>query len=65
MLHAKFQNRRPSGSGEEDFWRFLLFIAMTAILVCDLNLLHTFSFPYPKDTAYKNGFDWSSGYWEN
>ena len=33
MLHAKFQNHRPSGSGEEDFQRFLLFIAMVAILV--------------------------------
>ena len=32
MLHAKFQNHRPSGSGEEDL-RFLLFIAMVAILV--------------------------------
>ena len=33
MLHAKFQNHRPSGSGKEDFKRFLLFIAMAAILV--------------------------------
>ena len=33
MLHAKFQNNRSSGSGEEDFERFLLFIAMAAILV--------------------------------
>ena len=33
MLHAKFQIHRPSGSGEEDFYRFLLFIAMVAILV--------------------------------
>ena len=33
MLHAKFQNHRPSGSGEEDFLRFLLFIDMAAILV--------------------------------
>ena len=33
MLHDKFQNHRPSGSGEEDFEGFLLFIAMVAILV--------------------------------
>ena len=33
MLHTKFQNHRPSGSGEEDFQSFLLFIAMVAILV--------------------------------
>ena len=25
MHHAKFQNRRPSGSGEEDFYLFILF----------------------------------------
>ena len=30
MLHAKFQSHRPSVSG---FQRFLLFIAMAAILV--------------------------------
>ena len=33
MLHAKFQNHRPPGSEEEDFLRFLLFIAMVAIMV--------------------------------
>ena len=35
MFHAKFQNHslRPSSSGEEDFYTFLLFIAMAAILV--------------------------------
>ena len=33
MLLAKFQNHRPSGTGEEDFKGFLLFIAMAAILV--------------------------------
>ena len=31
MLHVKFQNHRPSGSGEENFYRFLLFITMAAI----------------------------------
>ena len=33
MLHAKFQNHRPPGSEEEDFFKNLLFIAMAAILV--------------------------------
>ena len=43
MLHVKFQNLRPPGSGEEDFYLFIyfiifyflfffLFIAMAAIL---------------------------------
>ena len=33
MLHIKFQGNRPSGSGEEDFLRFLPYIGMAAILV--------------------------------
>ena len=33
MLHAKFQDHRTSGSGEEDFSKFLLYIGMAAILV--------------------------------
>ena len=33
MLHAKFQNLRPSGSGEENFKMSLLFIAMAVIFV--------------------------------
>ena len=36
MLHAKFQNHRPSGSGEEVVFFlvfFLLFIAMAVILI--------------------------------
>ena len=33
MLHAKFQNHRTSGSGEEDFLMFLPYMGMAAILV--------------------------------
>ena len=33
MLHAKFQDHRTSGSGEEDFQRFLPYMGMAAILV--------------------------------
>ena len=32
MLHAKFQDHRTSGSGEEDFKRFLPYMSMAAIL---------------------------------
>ena len=32
MLHAKFQDRRPLGSGE-DFYSFLSYMVMAAILV--------------------------------
>ena len=33
MLHANFQDHRTSGSGEEDFKRFLPYMGMGAILV--------------------------------
>ena len=33
MLHAKFQDHSTSGSGEEDFLRFLPYMGMVAILV--------------------------------
>ena len=33
MLHAKFQDPRLLGSGEEDFIRFLPYMGMAAILV--------------------------------
>ena len=33
MLHAKFQDHRSSGSGEEDYLRFLPYMCMAAILV--------------------------------
>ena len=33
MFHAKFQDHRTSGSGEEDFQRFLPNMGVAAILV--------------------------------
>ena len=33
MIHAKFQDHRTSGSGEEDSLRFLPYMVMAAILV--------------------------------
>ena len=33
MLHAKFQDHRTSGPGEEDLLRFLPYMGMAAILV--------------------------------
>ena len=33
MLHTKIQDPRPFGSGEEDFLRIWLFMAMSVILV--------------------------------
>ena len=33
MLHTKFQENLPNGSGEEDFEGFLPYMGMVAILV--------------------------------
>ena len=33
MLHVKFHDHSTSGSGEEDFLRFLPYMGMAAILV--------------------------------
>ena len=33
MLHAKFKDHRISGSGKEDFLRFLPYMGMSAISV--------------------------------
>ena len=33
MLHAKFQDHRTCGSGDEDFLKFLPYMVMAAILV--------------------------------
>ena len=33
MLHAKFQDHGTSGSGEEDFLRFLPYMGVAVILV--------------------------------
>ena len=64
ILHAKFQNHRPSGSGE-DFLSFSLFIAMVASLVASFN--QTFISPaklYIKvaQHALQFGFDWPRGF---
>ena len=33
MLHAQFEDHRTSGSEEEDFYRFLPYMGVVAILV--------------------------------
>ena len=53
MLHVKFQDHRTSGSGVEDFLRFLPYIGMADSLSCDLDHLYKLSFPLPKEAPYK------------
>ena len=65
MLHAKFQDHRTSGSGEEDFKRFL------TIYGHDGHLGHVtwtiyikFCSPFPRRLYIKFSFDWSTGFRE-
>ena len=64
MLHAKFQNHRPSGSGEEDFLKVFAIYSHGGHLnwSCDLDHLYKLSFTLPKNIKF--GFDWPSGFRE-
>ena len=55
MLHTKFRGNQPTGSEEEDFLRFLLFIAMATIYI-------NFRSPFLRMLHMKFGFDWPSGF---
>ena len=52
MLHAKFQDHRASGSGEEDFKGFYHIWAWRPSWSCDLGRF-TFWFPLPKEAPHK------------
>ena len=63
MLHAKFQDHRTSGSGEEDFLRFLSYMGMAAIFGhVTWTIYINFGSPFPRRLHIKFGFDWSSGF---
>ena len=53
MLHTKFQGHWPSGSGEEYFLRFLLYMGMAAMLSCDPDNLNNFSFRKALEAVYE------------
>ena len=65
MLHAKFQDHRTSGSGEEDFLRFLPYMGMAAILQIGhvtWTINTNFRSPSPRRLHIKFGFDWPSAF---
>ena len=63
MLHAKFQNHRPSGSGEEDFYRFLLFFCHRGHLGHVTCAIYTnFRSPFLRMLHMKFDFDWTNGF---
>ena len=53
MLHARFQDHRTSGSGEEDFQSFFFRIwAWWPFCSCDLDHLCKLSFHLPKEAPH-------------
>ena len=64
MIHAKFQDHRPSGSGEEDFLRFSIYGHGSHLgHVTGTIYIHIPS-PFPRRLHIKFGFDWPSGFSE-
>ena len=61
MLHTKFRENHPAGSGEEDFLRvFTIFFkgfyhiwAWWPSWSCDPDHLYKLSFPLPKEAPHK------------
>ena len=65
MLHTKFPENRPAGSGED-------FLRDFTIYGCGGHLGHVthmprtnFHSPYPRRLQIKFGFDWASGFGED
>ena len=56
MLHTKCQGHLSIGSGEDDFLRFLPYMGMGAMLVCDPTNLYKFSFPFSLKLSYELWF---------
>ena len=62
MLHAKFQDHRSSGSGEDNFKGCYHIWAWQTSWLCDLDHLYKLSFSFPRRLHIKFGFDWPSGF---
>ena len=63
MLHAKFQDHRTSGYGEEDFFRVSTIYGHGGHLGhVTWTIYINFRSPFPRRLQIKFGFDWSSGF---
>ena len=63
MLHTKFCENRPNGSGEEDFLRVFTIYGCGGHLGHVTKMQHTnLSSPYPRRLHIKFGFDRPSGF---
>ena len=63
MLHAKFQDHRTSGSGEEDFLKvFTIYGHGGHLGHVTWTIYINFRSPSPRRRHIKFGFDWPSGF---
>ena len=63
MLHAKFQNHRPSGSEEEDFFKkFAIYSHGGHLGQVTLTIYINFHFLFLRMLYIKFGFDWLSSF---
>ena len=53
MLHTKFRENRPAGSGEEDFKGFYHILAWRPSWSCDPDAAKKISFPLSKEAPHK------------
>ena len=63
MLHAKFQDHRTSGSGEEDFFKVFTIYGHGGHLGHVTWTIYTnFHSPFLRRLHIKFGFDWPNGF---
>ena len=63
MLHTKFRENQPAGSGEEDFWRvFTIYGRGGHLGHVTWTIYINFRSPFPRRLHIKFGFDWPSGF---
>ena len=65
MLHTKFRENRPAGSGEENFWRvFTIYMYGRGGHLGHVTHMPQTKFrsPYPRRLHIKFGFDRPSGF---
>ena len=62
MLHAKFQNHRPSGSGEDFLKIFAIYSHGGHLGNVTLTIYTNFCSPYLRMLHMKINFDWPSGF---
>ena len=65
MLHAKFQNHRPPGSEEEDFFLDFCYLSLGHLGNLTMTIYANFISLFLRILHIKFGFDWPSGFRED